>query len=100
MKAFLALGVRKSVSKEFAYGKFDFLDLIDFDFLDLAKFTTVDRFLILPLFLPPSTPPAILGASWFFAWVFWDLLPIGLSIIWNTRMDEATILLKFLMNLL
>ncbi len=66
-EAFLAPGVRKSVPElsfaKLAFGKSDFLDLIDFDFLDLAKFAMVDRFLILPLTPSPSTLPAALGTS-------------------------------------
>ena len=49
MKASLALARRNYVSKlVFAFGKSDLLSSVDFDFFDLAKFTTVDRFLIVP----------------------------------------------------
>lgn len=42
MKAYLVSRVRKSVSEKlafakFAFGKSDFLDLVDFDFLDLPN---------------------------------------------------------------
>ena len=52
IKIFLALGIKKSVSKKLTFaklvfGKFDFLDLVNFDFLDLVKFVMVDKFLIL-----------------------------------------------------
>ncbi len=62
MKAFLALGVRKSVLK-LAFAKSDFLDLVSFGFLDLAGFITVDRFLRLLLTPPLLAPPAASGAS-------------------------------------
>ncbi len=64
MKVFLALGVRKSVLEltlaKSAYGKSDFLDLVDFDFLDLADFAAVDRF---SKFLPTPPPPILADAS-------------------------------------
>ncbi len=71
MKAFLALGVRKSVSEELtfiklAFSKSDFLDLVDFGFLDLAKFAIVDRFLILLPTLPLFALVVLLNTSWFF----------------------------------
>ncbi len=51
MKVFLALRVRKSILEltftKSAFGKSDFLDLVNFYFLDLVKFSMVDRFLIL-----------------------------------------------------
>lgn len=63
MKAFLALGVKKSVpdevfAKSFSKSNFldlvkiDLLDLVISDILDLTKFTTDDRFLKLLLVLP------------------------------------------------
>ncbi len=64
MKAFLALRVRKSVSDltfaKLAFGKSDFLDLVDFDFLDLADFAAVDRFSKL---LPTPPLPVLAGTS-------------------------------------
>ncbi len=49
MKAFLALGIRKSVTQliftKFAFSKSDFLDLVNFNFLDLANFVAIVRFL-------------------------------------------------------
>ena len=64
MKAFLAPKVRKSVLKlAFVFSKYDFLGLVDFDFLDLAKFTTIDKFLILPPILLPSASLVVFGAS-------------------------------------
>lgn len=77
MKAFLALGVKKSVLGFFAnsFRKVDFIDLVEFDFLNLAKFDCfyladfimVNRFLIFlpipPLLTPLLTAP---GALWFF----------------------------------
>ncbi len=65
MKAFLASKIRKSVSEELtfaklAFGKSDFLNLVDFDFLDLADFIAVDRFSKFPP-IPPL--PALAGAS-------------------------------------
>ena len=43
MKAFLALGIRKSVPKlTFAFDNLDLFDLVDFDFF--AKFAIVDSF--------------------------------------------------------
>ena len=44
MKASLALKVRKSIPREFAFAKSDFLGLVSFGFLDLADFAAVDRF--------------------------------------------------------
>ncbi len=79
MKAFLALGVRKSVPKKLVYAKFfaftksDFLGLVNFDFLDLANFVAVDKFSIFPPTL--SVPPVLsvlLAPSctfYFFTWV-------------------------------
>ena len=61
MKAFLAPKVRKFVLK-FAFGKSDFLGLVNFDFLDLAKFITVNRFSILLPTLPLSALLAVSGA--------------------------------------
>lgn len=51
MKAFLAIGVKKSVLKEVAFAKshflaFVFLNLVRFKFLDLANFVIVNRFSI------------------------------------------------------
>ncbi len=62
MKAFLASEVRKSVPEltfaKLAFGKSDFLNLVDF--LDLTNFATVDRFSK----LPPTPPlPALVGVS-------------------------------------
>ena len=68
MKVFLASGIRKSVPEELvfvklAFGKSDFLDLVDFDFLYLTEFATVDKFLILPPILPLLTLPVIPNTS-------------------------------------
>ncbi len=64
IKVFLALGVRKSVLElilaKLAFGKSDFLNLVDFYFLDLADFAIVDRF---SKFLPTLPPPVPAGAS-------------------------------------
>lgn len=79
VKAFLALRVRKSVSKQLTITKSGFLAFIKPDFF--AKFITVDRFSIfslipLPLVLPP-TLSAVLGMLWFvlfsLAWVLGSL---------------------------
>ncbi len=63
----MALGVRNSVPEltlaKLAFGKSDFLDLVDFDFLDLADFAAVDRFSKLPPTPSLPAPPAALGAS-------------------------------------
>ncbi len=64
----MASGVRNSVPEltlaKLAFGKSDFLDLVNFDFLDLADFAVVDRLLKLPPTPPPPpAPPAALGAS-------------------------------------
>ncbi len=67
MKAFLTLGVRKSVPKltfaKLAFDKFDFLHLVNFDFLDLADFAAVDRFSKLPPTPPPLALLVALGTS-------------------------------------
>lgn len=56
----MAPRVRKSVSKELAFAKFNnFSNLIKFDFLNLANFATDDGFSI---FLS-TPPPALLSAS-------------------------------------
>ncbi len=57
MKAFLALGVRKSVPEELTFAKLTFGKS---DLLNLVNFAVVDRFSIL---LPPSAPLAAPGAS-------------------------------------
>ena len=54
IKAFLAPKIRKSVLKELAFIKSDFLGLANFGFLDLANFVAVDRFSKLVPILPPS----------------------------------------------
>lgn len=72
MRIFLAPGVKKSVQKELAFvksnflaianfnfsdlAKFGFLDLTKFDFFDSANFTIVDRFSIYPAILIPISP--------------------------------------------
>ncbi len=99
MKVFLALKVRKSVPKELAFTKVDFLDLVQF-----FNFLILDRFLLPPLAL--SAPPVILlspalpSISCFLVWMIWILLPVNLPIIQKIEMSGTTILLKFLMNLL
>ncbi len=104
MKAFLALGVRNSVPEltlvKLAFGKSDFLDLVNFDFLDLADFAAVDRFSKLPSTPPPSAPPAALGASSFSAWMLRVSFPVDLFVVQSIEVSRAAILLKFLMNLL
>ncbi len=104
MKAFLALIVRKSVPEltftKLAFGKSDFLDLVDFDFWDLAKFAMVDRFSIFLPTLPQSTLPVGLDLSCFLAWVLLVSSLVGLSVIWSIKVSGVAILLKFLMNLL
>lgn len=56
MKAFLAPGVKKSVSEELilikSFINFDFLDLVKFAFLNFAKFVIIDKFSIFPSILP------------------------------------------------
>ncbi len=64
MKAFLALGVIKSVLEKlvfikfFAFTKSDFLNLVNFGFLNFANFVIVDKFSILPVILLeiPASP--------------------------------------------
>ncbi len=63
MKVFLALRVKKSVLKELAFAKSDFLVLVNFGFLDLTDFAAINRFLILLPTLLPSAPPAAPGIS-------------------------------------
>ncbi len=53
----MALEVRKSVLEELTFAKLAFSKS---DFLDLVNFAMVDRFSI---FLSPSTPPEVPGAS-------------------------------------
>ncbi len=57
MKVFLALGIRKSVPEELTFAKLAFGKS---DFLDLVNFITVDRFSILLL---PLALPAAVGVS-------------------------------------
>lgn len=72
IKTLLASGVRKSVSEESTFIKFNllafslsgFLDLTKFDFFDLVNFIIVDRFLIS---VSPLTSPYPLDASCFFS---------------------------------
>lgn len=59
MKAFLILGVRKSILVE-AFAKL----FSKFDFLNLTKFAIVEKSLIsLPLLLPPATLSSLFGIS-------------------------------------
>ncbi len=70
MKVFLASGVRKSIPKltlaELAFGKSEFLNLVNFDFLDLADFAAVDRF---SKFSPFPSPPVLTDISRFFSFL-------------------------------
>lgn len=63
MKAFLAPKVRKSVSEELTFTKYNFLDLVNFSFSDLTSFAVIDRFLIFLPILSPLAPLTLSGAS-------------------------------------
>lgn len=109
IKIFLVLGIKKSVSNKLTFAKLDFsklnlLDLAENDFLDLTRFAMVDKFWILLPISPPLVSSSVFDILRFFSllltWMFRDTLPVNLSVVYNIKVNSATILLKFLINLL
>lgn len=93
----MALGVRKSVLIELAFTKL----FNKIDFLDLANFVAINKFsILLPTLLPLVLSPTLLGILWLFLFSLAYIASLLLAVVQSIEVDNAAILLKFLINVL
>lgn len=93
MKVFLALRVRKSISKEliFAYG---FLNLVDFGFFRLGQIYNSWQI------FDSSTNSINFDCTLLFSLVLWASFLVNLAVVQSIEVSGIAILLKFRINFL